>query len=146
MAGVILDHSGAQVTVGATYAAALQISAGNNQLLLKSLEFSFDDLTSPPLTIKITRGSDAGTGGVTATPVKRNPDQQHTVLTTGLTGPWATTEPTAGTELREFEIGPGGGTMFFGDDFVIGKDEKITVFVLHATATPKIRVNAELEE
>lgn len=132
MAGLngIISVSGIS-TVADTAKTLLQLIAGTNQRLrVKEIGVSFRGQvnTDKPFTVEVLYQTTAGTGGQTATPVKEADGAAETLQATALKATWSTTEPTAGSVIRTFDVHPQSGLVYqcpLGDEIVVGGGKRL---------------------
>lgn len=87
----------------------LQLAAPTNQRLAVTAVYLGLDGTSTtdgPMQVQLLLQTDAGTGGVATTEFQMDGTTAPTIQTTALHGPWATTEPAAGTILGSWFVHP----------------------------------------
>lgn len=115
MAGLFCYAKSSEITLGSGsgWKTLLQITAPTNQrvnVLSWGVYCRGTTNSAKPMLVRLIRCSDAGSGGNSITPQKRNTTFTETIQTTALGGTWSTTEPsTTGGSLDEKAVHPQAG-------------------------------------
>lgn len=135
MAGNKFTAQTPEVTTGVTKKTVLQILAATNQrVLVKEISVSFDGVvnTDNPILVEVLRQSDAGSGGVSLTLQKLNPDNTETLQSTALRDISGSVQPTDTGEVLGEQVHPQGGYTWqapFGGEIEVPGGERLGIAV-----------------